>query len=602
MILQKVLLSENTDGLYSHSSGLIKYENDNSVILGKDAEWSTNAYLNAFSVGKWCTYCDLQKITLHLCLEGNFMVQVYYVYIDHHKKQRRKKIAGGCVEAVEGDEIRYDIPMQRQGVVYFSLRALTDGAACRGAYFDGETAAERDIILALNICTYKREAFLMRNLELLRNSFLENEDSILHGHLQVFITDNGSTLPIDALQNDDVHICHNPNVGGAGGFARGLIEIDKIKREKNITHVIFMDDDVEILTEGLIRTYTMLRCMKPQYQSDFIAGAMLRLEKRSIQHENGAAWNSGRCRFVNRGLDLQKFSNVVWNEVEQERDYAAWWYCCVPIAAVRKDNLPIPVFIHEDDVEYSLRNAKNIISMNGIAVRHPVMDNRRVSSNEYYNLRNMLIVNAKYCPDFGKKQLAKTMAVRLLMALLRYRYKDMELIYQAMVDFCKGPEWLMRVDAAAYHQKIIQMGYKMTDVSEKLKHCKYIKCSNLSERNSVKEIFRWAVRKKKLQGLLWQMITLNGWILPPAKETKAFTMGVHPIDLYRTGRIVLYDDTSMQGIEVRRSFRQIFAFLSFYIRSLMLICTKYDSSKADYRAEWASLHDIKYWRSVYDQE
>ena len=55
MILQKVLLSENTDGLYSHSSGLIKYENDNSVILGKDAEWSTNAYLNAFSVGKWCT-------------------------------------------------------------------------------------------------------------------------------------------------------------------------------------------------------------------------------------------------------------------------------------------------------------------------------------------------------------------------------------------------------------------------------------------------------------------------------------------------------------------------------------------------------------------
>lgn len=213
----------------------------------------------------------------------------------------------------------------------------------------------------------------------------------------------------------------------------------------------------------------------------------------------------------------------------------------------------------------------------------------------------MLIVNAQYCPNFGKKQMAKTMVVRLLMSLLRYRYKDMELVYQALADFCKGPEWLMQVDAAAYHQKIIQMGYQMTDMTEKLKHCKQMKCSNLSEQNSIKDIFKWAARKKKMHGLLWQIITLNGWLLPPAKETKAFPMGAHPVDLFRTGRVVLYDDASMQGIEVRRSFCQIFVFLSFYIRSLTLICTKYDRSKADYQAKWRSLHDIKYWKSVYGQ-
>lgn len=601
MILQKILLSENADGLYSHSSGKIRYKNDNSVIFEKNAEWSSNAYLNAFSIGKWCTYCDLRKITLHLCLKGKFLVQVFCVYIDHNRKQCRKKVAGGRVEAADGDVIKYDIPVQQQGVIYFSLKALTDQAICHSAFFEGETGVERDIMLALNICTYKREAYLMRNLELLCRSFLENKDSVLYGHLQVFITDNGSTLPIETLQNDHVHICHNPNVGGAGGFARGLIEIDKAKREKNITHVIFMDDDVEILTEGLIRTYTMLRCLKPQYRSDFIAGAMLRLDKRYIQHENGAVWNGGKCHFVNRGLNLRQFFNVVWNELEQKRDYAAWWYCCVPVADVRKDNLPIPVFIHEDDVEYSLRNAENIITMNGISVWHPVMEHKRVSSNEYYNLRNMLIVNAQYCPNFGKKQMAKTMVVRLLMSLLRYRYKDMELVYQALADFCKGPEWLMQVDAAAYHQKIIQMGYQMTDMTEKLKHCKQMKCSNLSEQNSIKDIFKWAARKKKMHGLLWQIITLNGWLLPPAKETKAFPMGAHPIDLFRTGRVVLYDDASMQGIEVRRSFCQIFVFLSFYIRSLTLICTKYDRSKADYQAKWRSLHDIKYWKSVYGQ-
>ncbi|MDE5699665.1 MAG: hypothetical protein K2I96_20020 [Lachnospiraceae bacterium] len=600
MLLQKIILTENTDGLYSRSRGKIEYKNDSSVIFGQGAEWSADTYLNAFSIGKWCTYCDLKKVSLKLSLKGIFMVRVVYAYANH-KKVCRKQIAGGRVEAAEGDTVQYDIPLRSQGVVCFSLQAVTDGAVCSGAFFEGEAGTEREITIALNICTYKREKYLMRNLELLRKSFLENESSALYGHLQVFITDNGNTLPIETLRSESVHICYNPNVGGAGGFARGLIEIEKVKQQKNVTHVIFMDDDVEILPEGLIRTYTMLRCLKEQYGAAFIAGAMLRLDEKYIQHENGAVWNGGMCQFANRGIDLRRFSNVVLNDVETKRDYAAWWYCCIPAENVRSDNLPIPVFIHEDDVEYSLRNARGIITMNGIAVWHPVAANKRMSSNEYYNLRNMLIVNARYCPGYGGKRLAKTMAVRLLMALLRYRYRDMHLLYQALVDFCRGPEWLLQVDAPAYHQEIIDKGYKMTDVSEKLRHCPRIKCSDSSEISSVKALFKRAFRQGQLGGLLRQIVTLNGWILPPVKETRAVSMGVHPIDLYRTGSVILYDDESMQGIEVRRSFRQIFVFLSLYVKSLRLICTKYDRSKQAYRAKWASLHGISYWRSVYER-
>lgn len=600
MILQKILFTDKIDGLYSHGKGRVEYKNDNRVVFEKGAEWSTDAYLNAFSVGKWCTYCDISKIWLHLNLRGSFIVRVIYAYADNGKFCR-KQIAGGRVGTSEDSIVKYDIPMLTRGVVYFSLKALSDGAVCNGAFYEGETDVKESITIALNICTYKREEYLMRNLELLRRSFLENKDSVLYGHLQVFITDNGSTLPIETLQDDNVHICHNPNVGGAGGFARGLIEIEKVKQQKNITHVIFMDDDVEILSEGIIRTYTMLKCLKDEYRAAFIAGAMLRQDEKYMQHENGAVWNAGKCKFINRGLDLRKFSNVVLNEMEKERDYAAWWYCCVPVEVVRTDNLPIPVFIHEDDVEYSLRNATSIITMNGISVWHPVAANKRMSSNEYYNLRNMLIVNAGYCPDFGRKRMSKTMAVRLLMSLLRYRYKDMHLIYQALVDFCKGPEWLMRIDAPAYHQKIVEKGYKMTDVSEIIKCCECMECSNLTEMNSMKDIFRWAAKQKGLCRLLWQIVTLNGWILKPERKTKAFSMGVHPVDLYRTGKVILYDEESMQGIEVKRSFCQIFVCLLLYLKSLRLICTEYDSAKADYQAKWTLLQDIGYWGKLYDQ-
>lgn len=117
----------------------------------------------------------------------------------------------------------------------------------------------------------------------------------------------------------------------------------------------------------------------------------------------------------------------------------------------------------------------------------------------------------------------------------------------------------------------------------------------------MKDIFRRAFRQREVCRLLRQIVTLNGWLLPPARETKAFPMGVHPVDLYRSGSVILYDEESMQGIEVRRSFRQIFVFFSLYVRSLWLVCTKYGDSRQKYQAEWASLHGMEYWRHTYER-
>lgn len=138
MLLQNILLADNTDGLHCHSQGTVRYENDSCVIFEKGAEWSTDAYLNAFSLGKWCTYCDLERITLQIALKGTFIVRVFSVDVDRRKFCRRQ-IAGGRVSAAGGETVQYDIPMQKKGVVYFSLKAVTDGAVCSGAFFEGET-------------------------------------------------------------------------------------------------------------------------------------------------------------------------------------------------------------------------------------------------------------------------------------------------------------------------------------------------------------------------------------------------------------------------------------------------------------------------------
>ncbi|RAZ20198.1 glycosyltransferase family 2 protein, partial [Klebsiella oxytoca] len=68
---------------------------------------------------------------------------------------------------------------------------------------------------------------------------------------------------------------------------------------------------------------------------------------------------------------------------------------------VRKDNLPLPIFIRGDDLEYGLRNMKTLILMNGICVWHEPFENKYSSFLAYYVIRNRLIDNAYHFPWWG---------------------------------------------------------------------------------------------------------------------------------------------------------------------------------------------------------
>jgi GT2 family glycosyltransferase len=555
MIIQG-LICDIKDNLYTRYTGGVRLITNNALEFDNGAILETDTYFNSCSVGKWFYYCDIEGIQLKIRYSGDFKFEVFYSDYGGEVCTVRTLVSVGLKSDMDKkSEYMYQIEPLYSGVVYYRLTALCDKARLYSAVYDAVSSKpERNIAIALNICTYKREQFLMRNIRLLEEKFLNEPSSPLYGRLKVFVTDNGSTLDCAAISDANIHVCHNPNVGGAGGFARGLIEIGKCRESDLITNVIFMDDDVRIEPEAVLRTYRLLKLLKDEYKNSFIAGAMLSLDKPYIQHENGALWNMGKCSFVNRNLDLRNFENIVFNELEFQRDYAAWWYCCVPASVLKRDNLPIPLFIHEDDVEYSLRNAKHILTMNGIAIWHPVADTIRVSSNEYYNLRNLLIVNARYCPNYSKLMLCKKILVNFGAALLRFRYKDMKLILMAIEDFCKGPEWLLELDGASYHKLIQGMGYQLYDVTDRLKNY---------------EIGR-----------------------------NAFYMGTHPKKLKWSRKRILFDRESGKGLELGFSFIQIFVCIAMYIKSLYLIFFKYGGSRKAYFDNFSKLQNIDYWEKA----
>lgn len=84
--------------------------------------------------------------------------------------------------------------------------------------------------------------------------------------------------------SDKITIHPNKNVGGAGGFTRGMIE--SMEQPEDITHVLLMDDDVIILPESIRRMYYLLSMLKPEFDEYFVSGARLCYEEMNIQHED----------------------------------------------------------------------------------------------------------------------------------------------------------------------------------------------------------------------------------------------------------------------------------------------------------------------------
>lgn len=574
------------------------------IVLDRGTVFSTDTYFGALSVGKWSEYTGIDNISLHIRTSGEYRLKIY-----HTALKGPDAIASYDVlqeiwicETFTSD-VDVSIPFFTDGLIYFTVDEVKHKSVICDAYYCTDTDISKvwQIKLALNICTYRRTEALVSNVRCIKNELLDisNNSEDFAKTIEVFVTDNASELPCDLFHDDRIHISHNRNLGGAGGFTKGLTEILNRASVSGISHCIFMDDDATISIEGIKRTYYLLRLLKDEYRYHFISGAMNRTEDICIQHENGALWNRGRCIFINRGMDMRDPVNLLINELDYDRDYAAWWYCCVPMGIVREDNLPIPVFIHEDDVEYSLRNAHGIITMNGIAVWHPASAHRRNSVNEYYNLRNLLIVNSKHMDRYPALTALAEAVKGMATALMRHRYKDMRLVVRAVSDYLKGPNWLMQTDAEALNAEIIQMGYSFYDVTDKLNCSDNLRCfeqydeSGAGLKNKWKRASAWG-----RMALILRMLTLNGWLLPCRNTTELYYMNIHPVELYRCGRIVLFDDTDGKGLVLDKHFGQLFVMLGYTLHIAVALIFRYHAARRSYREAWSELTSMDYWRTV----
>lgn len=314
--------------------------------------------------------------------------------------------------------------------------------------------------LALNICTYKREQILRKNLDVLKESeFFNLSNSHFYNKLEIFVIDNASELSLEGDSN--LHLFHNPNTGGSGGFQRG---IEEIRKHNDFTHVIFMDDDVSFEMSAFYILFDFLENENAEYLNRPIAGRMLDKDNPNIQWTAAENWNSGEIQHVEFLRDITDLTNpyIPGKAIyDADADYGGFWFCCYPFSFVKENDL-IPFFLHCDDVEYGLRCGETPIIIEGVHVWHETWEKKISPVIQYYDCRNSRFLNrmqgnySNICEELQevKKEIHK--------AHMEGDVVREFILIKAFNDSFKSLEWLKRKENDGHHRKLIRMFRKRT--------------------------------------------------------------------------------------------------------------------------------------------
>ena len=336
-------LSEYPDIIMRPRAGSAAYDASKGLLeLDGDVDFTT--YLNALSIGKWRTYASVDGVYLHLETCGAAFDVYQTSLVEGAAEPVRSASPLMHVEASEDwqdTEVVMSVP---DGAPIVSFAIVSEGAVQlkHGHWYTHVNEQSlNDVRLAIATTTFRKEAYVTRNIEAIRSVLFGGKGEPCE-KFHLFVVDNGRTLDAEGLSDANVTVIPNPNVGGSGGFARGMMAALDI----DATHVLLMDDDVRVFPESFLRIYNLLRLTNSRYANAFVEGGMLNMEDPNLLFEDVATVKrDGMYGRVKGDLFIDTVEGMYANEttsVELPRAYGAWWCCCIPTSEVREHGLPLP--------------------------------------------------------------------------------------------------------------------------------------------------------------------------------------------------------------------------------------------------------------------
>ena len=553
-----------------------------------------NTYINSLSLNKWKKLTYANSFKLMLIARGKFSIDKM-AYKKGYTGIENIDLGTEEYELKEKTSIEISFKDVEATLLSFAINALSE-CTIYEAYYFAEVERKREVNIAIATTTYKREEYIIDNVKRLKEKILDISEDISK-HVCVHVVDNGKTLDKKDIESEGVYLHQNINAGGAGGYTRGMIEVIKqnenAKDNNKITHIILMDDDVLIMPEAIKRTWYLLTILKPEYHRHFINGAMFRITEPRCQHEN-----LGRC-YTHRDFGNLRFYDDMSNiycVMENENDeriqnfdnlYAAWWYCAIPMEYIRKDNLPLPLFVRGDDIEYSLRNNAKFISLNGIYIWHQSF--KWVDYlKSYYEERNTLVLSTVN-DRFKFIQREQSIEKKFREMLFKLNYKCAEMALDAFEDYISGPDFFINSNPEQKLQEIINKSEKLVPVD-----------NNLLNRYNISLSWDNPMRTR-LQKLIYKL-TFNGILLPDfmlKKEPEIVYHGVlyTPKKYYLRKNLISVNPHSDMKVSRTMNRKLFFKLMKRYIELMRRYKKNVKNIEREYNEKFKYLTSYEFWEN-----
>jgi galactofuranosylgalactofuranosylrhamnosyl-N-acetylglucosaminyl-diphospho-decaprenol beta-1,5/1,6-galactofuranosyltransferase len=452
-LLQRVLLPRPADPrkvrtLYvdEEHSATVTVDDRTTGHLTAGDEVSFATYFNAFPAAYWRRWTSVPAVVLRLRVSGSGRIDVY-----------RSKADGTIVHAAgatfSGEdhtaELELDLtPFVDGGWYWFDLTADEDLTLLEAGWYAAQEPL-RPGRLAVGICTFNRPVDCVAAVATIA------ADPVVAGELAaVVVADQGNKKVRDdvhypevaAALGDRLRLVEQGNLGGSGGFARAMHEA---LEHTDATHVLFLDDDVQLEADSLHRALAFSRFTdRPM----LVGGQMLALQDRSVLHTMGESVD--RFSFLYRpaayGVVQHDFAEASLRETAElhrrvDVDYNAWWMCLIPRPVAEEIGLPLPLFIKWDDAEYGLRAGAagyRTCTLPGAAIWHLAWTDKDDVSDwqAYFFARNRLIVAALHSPHADTGGIVRSNVKADLKHLLKLEYSAVALHLKAYEDFLAGPD------------------------------------------------------------------------------------------------------------------------------------------------------------------
>ena len=414
---------------------------------------SFHTYFGAFYEQHWRAGTSLRRVGLRLSVSGRARVLMLRQTQHAGAQPVLDQVVGpGDVHLPVPDEVRH---WRQAGVLWFEVSAL-DEVVLTEACWTAPGAVAAPVALGVAVCTFNREdevGALLRALDETPRLGTAVARVVVVNQGRPGLREHPAVCAVAARLGDRLRVVEQANLGGAGGFGRGLVEL---LDDPEVSHAVFLDDDVRLPGESLARMHAFFSLAD---RPCALGGHMLDSMNPAMLYEAGATIGPDWWwRPIAHMQDLRD-PGVLGALLEPgPMHYNGWWLFGFSKSLALEHGMMLPCFIRGDDIEWGVRlHARGVptLSLPGVAVWHEPFYLKLGGWQMFYETRNLLTCAALHLPWSGRQ--AVTVMVRhFLVHLLTYRYYSAALILRGIESWLDGPAVLER-DPRPLHAALLAL-------------------------------------------------------------------------------------------------------------------------------------------------